>query len=239
MAVDWNAVAVALASRVQYEASCGRLSLIREDFVRPLLAEVLQSMTVGPVEVELNHPDIPGDTRIDVVLRTPRGASIRIASEVKWVRNTTAMTNRNWIVEVVGDLLRLERLTQGLSQGAERAIVLVGESELMDSRIWDRRVNAGPSLPRQNVVGELLQRRLTSGQLPATAQVVDLQNCGPPFQRLVRSAASDMITDLPSTYLVHLRGLHKTAISGIEAVVWVVARPQQRRVRFDATRAWP
>jgi hypothetical protein len=76
-AVDW--VNVAVASRLQYEKSCGRSNLITEDFSRLVLAEAVQSSAYGPIDVEYNHPDLPGNCRLDLLVCSLQAGNITIA----------------------------------------------------------------------------------------------------------------------------------------------------------------
>lgn len=236
--MEWNAAAVALASRVQYEQSLGRSRLIREDFVKVILAETLQSLAGGMLDPEYNHPDLPGTTRIDIALRTHRSRDIFVASELKWVRETTDGVNRNWMTEIVTDILRLERLSAELTQDVERAVVVVGEVPLMADAVWTREANTGAG-GRVNVVAGLLQARDPNAIHPADWAAIELRACNTAFRSILRTSAAGFEDSLPTTYLVRLVGYHRAAPNGVEAAIWTVKRPVQRRVTFDSATEWP
>jgi hypothetical protein len=239
MSLDWNKVAVAVASRVQYEQSCGRGRLISEDVTRLALAEVVQSQVAGDIEAEFNHPDIPGNARLDLLVRSPRVQNIDIAIEHKWVRSTSVSTTRHWAAEILGDILRVERLQQNMSQGCERAIVVVGEVDVMRTKVWERTVQQGGGQQRLRVVDAIIQGRPASGTSHSTPLPVSLRASGQPFRRLIRQEAEELYRELPSFYQIRLAAFHRTMSDGIECVVWIVTRGHQQRITFDASAVWP
>lgn len=239
MGLDWNKVAVAVASRVQYEQSCGRGRLISEDVTRLALAEVVQSQVAGDIEAEFNHPDIPGNTRLDLLVRSPRVNKIDVAIEHKWVRSTSVSTTRHWAAEILGDIMRVERLQQNMSQNCERAIVVVGEVDEMRAKVWEREVRQGGGQPRLRLMDAIIQGRPASGTSQPTALSVNLRVNGRSFRRLIRQGASELYGELPGSYQIRLAAFHRTMSDGIECVVWIVTRGQQQRMRFDASTAWP
>ncbi|MBV2350733.1 hypothetical protein KUL97_03305 [Synechococcus sp. HK05] len=101
MSIDWQMIAVAVASKVQYELACGRGRLLTEHVVRLALAEAIQSQVPGKLIPEFNHPDIPGNTSLDLIVMSPRDRKIEVACELKWVRKTTDKASRNWIPEII------------------------------------------------------------------------------------------------------------------------------------------
>jgi len=238
VSLDWNKVAIAVACRVQYDKSCGRGRLISEDVTRLALAEVIQSQVAGDIEVEFNHPDIPGNTRLDLLVRSPGAQNIDVAIEHKWVRSTSAKTVRHWAPEIFGDILRVERLQQDMSQHCERAIVVVGEVEEMRNKVWERKVARGGGLPRIRLMDVIIQGRPASSASHATALNVNLRADGQPFRKLIKQGASELYDSLPSCYQIRLVAFHRTLSDGIESAVWIVTRGQQR-VTFDAASEWP
>ena len=239
MSLDWNRVAVAVASRVQYEQACGRGRLISEDVTRLALAEVVQSQVAGDIEAEFNHPDIPGNARLDLLVRSPQAQDIDVAIEHKWVRSTSASTTRHWAPELVGDILRVERLQQSMSQNCERAIVVVGEVDEMRTKVWEREVRQGGGQQRLRLMDAIIQGRPASGTSQSTALSVSLRANGQSFRRLIRQGASELYGELPSFYQIRLAAFHRTMPDGIECVVWIVTRGQQQRFTFDASTVWP
>lgn len=239
MPIDWIKVSVAVACRVQYEQACDRGRLITEDFTRLVLAEVVQSQVAGPLEAEFNHPDLPGNTRLDLLVRSPRAANIDVAIEHKWVRATSDTSVRHWAPEIVADILRVERLDAEMAQGCERIVVVVGEVEEMRSKVWEREVRQGGGQPRVRVMDNLIQGRPASGSSQPTSLAVHLRANQSMFRRMIRQGAPELYSTLPSAFNVQMLAYHKTKSDGIECVVWKVTRDQQRRVVFDAGAVWP
>jgi hypothetical protein len=239
MAVDWQKIAIALASRLQFEAACGRQRLIREDLSRLFLAEVVQTQISGSVEPEFNHPDLPGDTRVDLLVRSPNAQNIEAAIEHKWVRRTTANAVRPWMAEVLADAMRVEALSQQMVQGSERLLVVAGEVEEMRSKIWESESRRGNGLSRIRVVDTLLQSRPPAGTIQPAPVTVQLQSVGQPFKAKLRQGAPELLAQLPNRYAVQLVGFHRAHADGIECAVWKITRPVGNRGTFDANVAWP
>lgn len=237
--MDWENIAVAVACRVQYEKSCGRGRLLSEDVTMLALAEVVQSHAKGSVEAEFNHPDIPGNSRVDLLVRSPQALNIEVAIEHKWVRSTTANAVRHWMPEIVADMLRLERLNQQIAQGCERALVVVGEVEEMKCKVWEREVRQGNGQNRVRVVDSIVQGRPTAGSAQPNPLAVNFRQDCATFRRLVKQAAPELYHDLPSAYQIQLVAHHRTKADGVECVVWRVSRGQRQRVMFDANIVWP
>lgn len=238
MPLDWERIAVAVACRVQYEQACGRGRLITEDLTRLVLAEVVQSQVAGSLEAEFNHPDIPGNARLDLLVRSPRANNIDVAIEHKWIRATSLGVTRHWAAEVIADILRVERLHQQMSQGCERAVVVVGEVEEMRTKLWEREVRQGGGQHRLRIVDALFQGRPTTGVGQQQPLVVNLRNNCAVFRRLIRQGVPELFAELPSAYQIRLAAHHRAKSDGIECVVWLVSRGQQQRVTFDGARAW-
>jgi len=240
MSVDWQRIAVAIASKVQYEVACGRDRLLTEHVVRLALAEAIQSQVTGKLIPEFNHPDIPGNTSLDLIVMSPRDKKIEVACELKWVRKTTDKASRNWIQEIIGDLLRLECLNKTLKKQAERAVVIVGEVSELTSRVWDRKANRGDNQPRNRIVGNLLPSKghFKEDDAQRMPLLVDLRNQGPSFRSILRNASSEIYRRLPPSYLVDIAALYRTQPNGIECVIWTVSRPRGRRHPFNADLEW-
>lgn len=236
--VDWSEVAEAISCRVQFEYNCGRQKLIREDFIKLAAAEVLQAQIEGTVEAEFNHPDIPGNTRIDLIARTAQAGNINALVEIKWVRRSTDLMARQWIREIMADVLRVERVQAGLAQGCDRIVIVAVESEEMRTQVWERRVQAGDGNARENVVATLFQARVAAAEALAPRSV-NLQGLGMAFQKLIRGAAPELLASLPSTYNVRLAAHYSTKPNGIECAIWKITRPQQQRVVRTADQFWP
>jgi hypothetical protein len=240
MSINWQRIAVAIASKVQYEVACGRDRLLTEHVVRLALAEAIQSQVSGKLIPEFNHPDIPGNASLDLIVMSPRDKRIEVACELKWVRKTTDKASRNWIQEIIGDLLRLECLNKDLKKQAERAVVIVGEVSELASKVWDRKVNTGENQPRCRIAGNLLPGKghFKEDDAQRVPLLVDLKNQGASFRSILRYASPDIYKQLPSSYFVDMAALHRTQANGIECVIWTISRPRGRRHRFNGDFQW-
>lgn len=240
MSIDWQMIAVAVASKVQYELACGRGRLLTEHVVRLALAEAIQSQASGKMIPEFNHPDIPGNTSLDLIVMSPRDRKIEVACELKWVRKTTDKASRNWTQEIIGDLLRLECLNKDLKKQAERAIIMVGEASELGSKVWDRKVNTGGKQPRSRIVGNLLPGKghFKEDDPQRIPLIVDLKSQGVSFRSILRNASPEIYRRLPRSYLVDMAALHRTQTNGIECVIWTISRPRGPRHTFNADVQW-
>ena len=241
MTINWVNTAVAVASRLQFDQACGRSRLLSEDYSRLVLTEAVQPFIGGDFEAECNHPDLPGDCRIDLLVRSPRAATIEAAIEHKWVRATTeAARTRSWITEIVGDLVRVEALQDQMVQGAERLLVVAGEVDLMRTAVWERSANVpGGGQRRVRIVEGLLQSQPTVGDCQPAKVSIDLRTAGTPFAHLLREGTGDLYAALPASYEIQLVGHHRTRAGGVECVIWRVTRPVGRRVTFNGASQWP
>ncbi len=212
---------------------------MREDFAKIVVAEALQSQVAGAIEPEHNHPDLPGNTRVDLLVRSPQAQNIQAAVEIKWVRRSTDKTIRHWAQEIFADVLRVERLQDQMAQGSERVVLVVGEADEMRQKIWKKSAQAGNGQPRENVVNSLLQQRSAIGGALDASNTVNLANVSLALQRFVRASAPELMAAIPTTFNVRIAAHYSTKADGIECVVWKVTRPQQQRVLRAADQIWP
>ncbi len=239
MSVDWTKVCEAAACRIQYEFSCGRQKLVREDFAKIVVAEAIQSQVTGAIDPEFNHPDLPGNTRLDLLVRSPQAQNIQAAVEIKWVRKSTEAANRNWAREIFADVLRVERLQADMAQGSERIVLVIGETDEMRRKVWEVRAQAGDGRARQNVMNILLQPRAAleaEVQMPKRLSLAELEL---PFQRFIRASSPEFLGALPTVVNIQIISHFSTKSSGIECAVWKVTRPQQQRILRTADEIWP
>ncbi|WP_273209583.1 hypothetical protein [Marinobacter subterrani] len=239
MAIDWQRISIALSSRLQFEMACGRGRLISEDISRIFLAETVQSQISGAIEPEINHPDLPGNTRLDLLVRSPSAQNIEAAIEHKWVRRTGENVGRQWMAEVLADLLRVETISSQMVQGSERILVVSGEVEEMRSKIWESQSRQGGGQPRVGVVNTLMQARPQSGEVQSESTTIQLRNIGRPFFKKLRHAAPELLGQLPARYAVQLVGYHRAYAEGVECAIWKISRPGGHRSTFDAADHWP
>ena len=238
MAIDWQQISIALSSRLQFEAACARGRLISEDLSRVFLAESVQSQVPGPLEPEFNHPDLPGNTRIDLLVRSRNAQNIEAAIEHKWVRRTGENVGRNWMAEVLGDLLRVETISAQMVQGSERILVVSGEVEEMRGKIWESQSRQGEGRPRIGVVATLMQPRPQAGDVQPHSETIQLRDIGRPFLSKIRQGSPELLSTLPARYCIQLVGYHRAHSGGIECAVWKITRPSGYRSTFDGAARW-
>ena len=240
MNINWQSIAVAVASKVQYELACGRGRLLTEQVTRLALAEVIQSQVIGKLLPEYNHPDLAGNKQLDLAVMSPRDRKISVAIELKWVRKTTDNTTRPWMEEIFGDVLRLERLSVDLKTKAERAVVVVGEVDVLNSKAWDRKINPGKKQNRARVIGNLVpgKSQFKNDEEEISPTLVDLKKEGAIYQNFIRNAVPDIFNELPISYIINMSAYHRTMQDGIECIVLTVSRPVGRRNTFSGTKLW-
>jgi hypothetical protein len=230
--MDWNAVAEALACRIRFEFLCGRRALVDEAVVKLFTADVLGAVSGREIEPEFNHQDLPGNTRIDVVIRRPQRTMMDAVVELKWIRPTGA--TRCWHEEVAADVLRVERVSAQLDTATERVVLVAGTHKENRSGLLNRAVqNATPGSKRVPVLPHFLQPRPPGGGtgLPANAETRQVATCDLSLRKLFKAAASGFETTVPRSYKVHLVGHFATGAQdeSIECFAWRIQRNQNRR----------
>ena len=211
---------------------------MREDFAKIVVAEALQSQVAGAIEPEYNHPDLPGNTRLDLLVRSPQALNIQAAVELKWVRRSTDTAIRNWAREIFADVLRVERLQDQMAQGSDRIVLVVGETDEMRRKVWEVRAQAGDGQARQNVVSALLQQRNAVDAAHDAPNLVNLANVSVALQKFIRASAPELMGAIPTAFNVRIAAHYSTKPGGIECVVWKVTRPQQQRILKTVDQIW-
>lgn len=230
--VDWNAVTEALACRSRFEFLCGPRALVDEAVVKLFAADVLGAVSGREIEPEFNHPDLLGNTRIDVVIWRPQRTMMVAVVELKWIRPTGA--TRCWHEEVAADALRVERVSAQLDTSTERVVLVAGTHKENRTGLLNRAVqNATPGLKRVPVLSHFLQPRPSGGGicLPTTADTRQVATCDPSLRKLFKAAAAGFETTVPRSCKVHLVGHFATGAQdqSIECFAWRVQRNQNRQ----------
>lgn len=229
--MDWQAVAVGLSCRVQVELVCGREKLVDESVVKLFAADVVQAVSQRKVEVEFNHPDIPGTTRYDMVVWRPRGRTTDAIVELKWIRETGG--TRGWMEEVVADALRVERAKKHTDSSTERVVVVAGTHDEIERALLNRKVNQGGAAPRLAVLPYALQARLPGGggSLPTAHVIQKVSGCLPALKPIFKLAASGFHPTAPKSYKIQLVAHHAAnlGVKGVEVWIWRVWRVQKRK----------
>lgn len=234
MATDWQRVVRAVACRVEFEFACGRGKLVDEAGVKLYVAEALQAISGREVDVELNHPDLPGNKRLDVVVKRPQSATLDAAVELKWVRQS-GNSNRHWAEEIGQDVLRLERINADCDSSTERVAVVVGIRDEVASKLKNRTKNAGNGNARIRIFTNFLQGH-SNNAVPTQGVLVRVRDCEPVMRAFFKIAAEGFETSAPVSYRVQLIAHHSAGGDGAsaEAYVWRIWRVQNRQV-FDMT----
>ena len=230
--MDWNAVTEALACRVRFEFVCRRGALVDEAVVKLFASDVLGAVSGREIQPELNHPDLPGNTRIDVVVWRPQHTMMDAVVELKWIRTTGA--TRCWHEEVAADALRVERVSAQLDTATERIVLVAGTHKELRSGLLNRAVqNATAGAKRVPVLPHVLQPRPQGGgtSLPPNADTRQVATCDPSLRKVFKSAASGFETAVPRSYKVQLVGHFATGAEdeSIECFAWRLQRNQNRQ----------
>lgn len=234
MTIDWQRMVRAVACRVEFEFACGRGKLVDEAGVKLYAAESLQAISGREIDVELNHPDLPGSKRLDVVVKRPRSATLDAAVELKWVRQSGNST-RQWAEEVGKDVLRLERLQVNCSSSTERVAVVVGIRDEVASKLKNRTKNTGNGGTRVRIYTSFLQGH-SNNAVPTQGTVVRVRDCESIMRAFFKAGAEGFATSAPVSYRVQLIAHHSAGSDGTsaEAYAWRVSRVQNRGT-FDMT----
>ncbi|MCH7905623.1 MAG: hypothetical protein IH944_13790 [Armatimonadetes bacterium] len=229
MSDTWRDLAVAVASRIEFERRCDRLGFVDEFTAVRFSAEFLDSQRTGKIRTEEPHPDI-SNKFIDLVRETKRGKQLDLGMEAKWLRPTGS--TRSWLKELAVDLFRLQHFRTGTKQGTHRVLLVVGTHDMIKDNIFDRNVQTGGGSKRG--LPFILPENLST-----TFTKFEIRNCRPEARKWLRSCRVNLGVNLPSTYDARLAARHVAASDNdaIEAVVWVTRRKPSWK-SFDDNRAW-
>lgn len=225
--VNWQDLSVAVACSLEWERRCDRAKFLDENSFRRAVAEYLQSRTTAKIESEYNHPDIPGNTRLDLVGFGPQAKKIDFAVEAKWIKDGGGV--RDWPAEITDDIFRLEMVTTDMAQQNERMLVVGGVA----SRVSTGLVNKGKNVAGQN------RLRWLDELLPDTITGVDRRtavwDCKVVMRPFFKARATSIgVTRLPISFQAQLVGHYQVDPNdnaSVVSYVWQIRRSQNRRIR--------
>jgi hypothetical protein len=222
--LNWEPIARAVACSLEVERLNGRGAFLDENSLRRTLAQHFQSVTTAIVEPEYNHPDIPGNKRLDVVGFGPQKKKIEFAVESKWIKEGGG--TRDWPLEVAQDIFRLERLTAEMSQMNDRILVVGGIRERVDSGLLEKKKNHDGK--RISWVDALLPVTKAS-----TARTLKVRDCHSAFDGFFKDVAGKVgFAKLPISFQAQLKAHYRVDDSDkdcVEVYVWRINRTKKRQ----------
>lgn len=234
MSVNCQHLAIAVASRIAFEQMCQREVLVDEAMVKRTIAEALQAMTQLHIEPEHNHPDIPGDTRLDLVGRQSDSGPIALAVETKWVKSGGG--TRLWLSELAEDSLRLECISQNMAQINERFLVICGIHKTIEAQLINQQRNARP---RFKALPHNASWDANRGDIPRQQERIPIRDCEPGMQKLWGQLARSFGGLAPVSYQSALLADHRadTRETSVRTIVWRVNRSRKRST-FAVPQEW-
>lgn len=236
MPAIWERVVRAVSCRVEFEFACGRGKLVDEAGVKLYTVEALQAISGREVDVEINHSDLPGNKRIDLVIKRPQSSIFDATVELKWIR-ASGNSSRAWAEEVGEDILRLERLDDDCDSNTERIIFVVGTHDEIKRGLKNRTKNrSGQS--RLRIFNNFLQGK-QQNLLPPNPSVIKVRDCDAALRPFFKTCATGFLSTVPISYRINLIAQHDAGNGGesIEAYAWQVRRVTNRRTFNAATRS--
>lgn len=226
MAVNWQNLATAAACRLEFEQLCDRGDFTDESALVRTCVEYVQAGTNLAVRPELNHPDLPGNKRLDAAGEIGGAATYAFVLEAKWLKAGGGA--RQYDVEIVEDLLRLESLQANMGVGTDRALVVAGHRSTVEA-LGRKNVQTGGGTTR--LMPHVLQERDQNEDLPQNQTRIAVRECDPLVRRFwSRMARRIDSPTLPVSYQVALAGYFQTGSrqDSVEAQVWLVRRSRNR-----------
>jgi hypothetical protein len=215
----WQHLALAVACRIEFEQCCGRGALVDESAVVRFAAEYLQAKWDGPIRANVPHGNIPKKF-VDVVGTRPRTNDLDLALEAKWAKSEGG--TREWLVELVRDLYRLQHFTTHMVQGAARVLLVAGHHDKIREQLLTRKVHAtsGGSV--------LALPHILPTAFASTVQKIQVRNTDTSMRKWLTKCHSTLGASLPSTYDARLVGHSRTGDtdSAVEVYVWATYRPK-------------
>jgi len=223
--LTWEPIARAVACTLEVERLNGRGAFLDENSLRRTVAEHFQAVTSAIVVPEYNHPDIPGNKRLDVAGFGPQRKKIEFAVESKWIKEGGG--TRDWPLEVAEDIFRLEMLTQEMAQRNNRVLVVGGIR---------RRVDAGLLNKKKNYQGGRIAwiDALLPPVKASTAKTLKVRDCHAGFSDFFKTCATEVgALQLPISYQAQLKAHYRIDDSDsdvVEVYVWRINRVKKRQV---------
>ena len=229
MAVNWSNLASATACLLEYERLCERRAFIDEASLVRAAAEFIQSTTQLILAPEHNHPDLPGNKRLDLLGRTRPDTPAAFVLEAKWIKSDGG--TRQWAKEVAEDILRLENLEDDVSASTDRALVIGGIRRSLKALFLEVQVRAGNGAPKIQALPTILQPRDPSDKsYPYEQTRIPVRDCDDGACKFWKGMASVMGADIPVSYQCSLAGRHRSGPTqdAVEVYVWLIRRSRNR-----------
>lgn len=229
MAVNWNNLAIATACLLEYERQCDRRTFIDEASLVRAAAEFVQSTTQLILVPEHNHPDLPGNKRLDLLGRTRIDTPAVFVAEAKWIKAEGGV--RQWAKEVTEDILRLESLETDVAAVTDRALIIGGIRRSLKAQFLEATVRAGGGNPRVEILPHILQARdQTDKTYPYEQTRVPVRECHEGVRSFWKKQAVQIGAELPISYQCSLAGRHRAAPTqdSVEVYVWLIRRSRNR-----------
>jgi hypothetical protein len=226
VSVNWEEFATAVTSSLEWERLCGRGTYLGELIFHKTIAEYLQAATTMKIVTEHNHPDIPGNKRLDVVGFGPRGTRIQVAIEAKWIKKDGG--TRAWHAEVAEDIFRLEMLSQQMAtNGNDRCIVIAGVTSNVQQEFINKKKQVGKGQHMVPWIDAILPDK------PATSsRRIEIRQAKLTYQQFFKERAVEVgVIQLPVSYQAQLVGhfvVKATDKDSLETYVWRISRSQNR-----------
>jgi hypothetical protein len=224
--INWDNLARAVACALEWERLCDRGQFLDENSLHRAVAEYLQSVTTSIVKPEFNHPDIPGNTLVDLVGFGPTGKKIDFAVEAKWVKEGGGV--RDWPAEIADDLFRLELLTKDMAQQNDRVLVVSGIRGRIDKGL----MNKGKNVKGQKRL-RWLDEILPDALAPKSRKTL-VRDCKVAMRPFFKKRATSIgVAQLPITYQAQLVGHYRVDPNDknvVETYVWRISRSQNRQL---------
>lgn len=235
MTINWQHLATATACLLEYERLCDRRTFIDEASLVRAAAEFVQATTQLLLTPEHNHPDLPGNKRLDLLGRTRRDTPAVFVAEAKWIKSGGG--TRQWANEIVEDILRLEGLEQDVAAYTERAIIVGGIRRSLKAQFLEVKVRAGNGNPRLQILPHILQPRDSKdNDYPYDQIRIAVRDCEQSARKFWKSRSECIGQPLPVSYQCSLAGRHRanpTSQDSVEVYVWLVRR-SRNRATFNA-----
>ena len=223
MKLQWESLARAVACSLEVDRLNCIEAFVDENSLRREIAKHLQAVTSAAIQPEYNHPDIPGNKRLDLVGFGPQKKKIDFAVESKWIK--TGGGTRDWPLEVAQDIFRLERLTTNMAQQNHRILVIGGIKERVESGLFAKKKNHAGT--RVGWIDALLPA--TKGASPLTVKVRD---CHDAFTEFFKTVSMNLeFEELPISYHAQLKAHHIIDAKDsqcVEVYVWRISRTKKR-----------
>ena len=200
--IDWTKFAAAVTCNLEWERLCERGAYLGELSLHRTIAEYLQCATNLKIETEFNHPDIPGNKRLDIIGFGPQGANIQLAVEAKWIK--TDGGTRYWHNEAAEDIFRLEMLSTNMAPTDYRCIIISGITANVQKELINKKKRVAKGKPMIPWIDAILPSTKASA-----SRKIDVRSAKTTFRSFFKDRCADInITQLPTSYKAQLVASH-------------------------------